>query len=279
MSKIFFITGVSSGFGRAIAAAALKDGNVVAGTVRRQSDAQNFEALQPGRAHACLLDVTDDDEVIRAVEDVESRVGPIDVVIANAGYAHEGTIEESTMDELRRQFAVNVFGALAVVKAVLPHMRRRRAGHILTITSEVGLFTIPALGFYQGSKYALEGLTETLGKEVAPLGIHVIAVEPGEFRTDVAGRSLQHAQRTISEYDGVYSSVRGIAERSGRQAGDPDKAAQAILQILDVPNPPAHLLLGSDAVQAVSAARAALDADLHGWESLSRSTDFVSPTS
>src|SRR5262249_10998275 len=171
--RIFLITGVSTGLGRAFALGALQAGHTVAGTVRQVRDAKAFHALEPERAHPYLLDVTHDREVVRVVDDVESSVGPIDVLISNAGYGHEGIIEESTSQPLRVHLSVNVFGAVAVIKAVLPHMRSRRAGHIVTVTAMGGLTTFPGLGFYHGSKYALEGLTETLGKEVAGLGIHV----------------------------------------------------------------------------------------------------------
>jgi NAD(P)-dependent dehydrogenase (short-subunit alcohol dehydrogenase family) len=213
------------------------------------------------------------------VDDVESTVGPIDVLISNAGYGHEGIIEESTMQQLRDQFAVNVFGAVAVIKAVLPYMRSRRAGHIITITALGGLTTFPGLGFYHGSKYALEGITETLGKEVSGLGIHVTAIEPGGFRTDWADRSMVRAERLIADYDTLFDPLRANRARgSSHQLGDPEKAAQAMLRILDVPKPPAHLILGSDALRLVTADRAAVTADFRRWKQLSLSTDFTDPT-
>ena len=277
--RIFLITGVSTGLGRAFARGALQAGHTVAGTVRQARDAKAFHALEPERAHPYLLDVTHDREVVRIVDDVESTVGPIDVLICNAGYGHEGLIEESTMQQLRDQFAVNVFGAVAMIKAVLPRMRPRRAGHIVTVTGMGGLTTFPGLGFYHGSKYALEGITETLGKEVAGLGIHVTAIEPGGFRTDWAGRSMVRAERLIADYDALFDPLRANRARgNGYQLGDPDKAAQAMLRILDVPDPPAHLILGSDALRLVTAGRAAVTADFRRWEQLSRSTDLTDPT-
>ena len=276
--RIFLITGVSTGLGRAFARGALQAGHTVAGTVRQARDAKAFHALEPERAHPYLLDVTHDREVVRVVDDVESTVGPIDVLICNAGYGHEGLIEESTMQQLRDQFAVNVFGAVAVIKAVLPRMRPRRAGHIITVTAMGGLTTFPGLGFYHGSKYALEGITEALGKEVAGLGIHVTAIEPGGFRTDWAGRSMVRAERLIADYDALFDPLRANRARgNGYQLGDPDKAAQAMLRILDVPDPPAHLILGSDALRLVTAGRAAVTADFRRWQQLSRSTDLTDP--
>jgi NAD(P)-dependent dehydrogenase (short-subunit alcohol dehydrogenase family) len=275
VGKIFLITGVSSGLGRAFAQGALESGHTVVGTVRSQQDADGFERLAPGRAHARILDVTDDEAVFALVKDVESSVGPIGVLIANAGYGHEGIFEESPLSELRAQFAVNVFGAAATIQAVLPHMRARRAGHIFAVTSMGGLTTFPGLAYYHGSKYALEGILEAVGKEVAGFGIHVTAVEPGSFRTDWAGRSMARAERSIPDYDELFEPLRAARQAaSGHQLGDPAKAAAAILRVLDAPDPPAHLLLGSDALRLVAAGRAAVDSDFRNWEELSRSTDF-----
>jgi len=275
MTKIFFITGVSSGFGRAFAEAALAAGHTVIGTLRRASDVAEFAALaDDGRAVPVILDVTDDEAVFAAVAGVEREVGPIDVLIANAGYGHEGVFEESSMADLRRQFDVNVFGAVAVMQAVLPGMRRRRAGRIVGVTSMGGLMTVPGLSYYCGSKYALEAILETLGKEVAGLGIRVTAVAPGSFRTDWAGRSMIRADRSIADYDELMNPIRAARyEANGNQLGDPVKAARAVLSIIDENEPPAHLLLGSDALRLVAAGRAAVDSEIATWADLSRSTD------
>jgi NAD(P)-dependent dehydrogenase (short-subunit alcohol dehydrogenase family) len=273
--KTVLITGVSSGLGRAFAEAALRAGHTVIGTVRRQADADAFTALDAERAHARILDVTDDDAVAATVAEVQESVGPIDVLIANAGYGHEGLVEESSMTDLRRQFDVNVFGAVATIKAVLPGMRQRRSGHIFTVTSMGGLTTFPGLAFYHGSKYALEGITEALAKEVAGFGVHVTAIEPGGFRTDWAGRSMVRAERSIPDYDELFEPLRANrAAGNGRQLGNPEKAAQAVLQVIDAPHPPVHLILGSDALRLVAAGRAAVEKDFSDWEDLSRSTDF-----
>jgi NAD(P)-dependent dehydrogenase (short-subunit alcohol dehydrogenase family) len=272
--RTIFLTGVSSGLGRALAHRAVAVGHVVVGTVRGPADAEAFAALGE-RAHPFVLDVTDDAAVVAAVEETERSIGPIDAVVANAGYGVEGTVEETSMDELRRQFDVNVFGAVATIKAVLPHMRARRAGHVVTITSMAGLITMPGLAYYHGSKYALEGITESLGKEVGPLGVHVTAVAPGSFRTDWAGRSMVRTESALPDYEEVFGPVRAARRAAdGNQLGDPDTAADAILRMLDVPEPPAHLVLGSDALRLVAAGRAAFDADLAAWDELSRSTDF-----
>jgi NAD(P)-dependent dehydrogenase (short-subunit alcohol dehydrogenase family) len=275
MAKTFLITGVSSGFGRALAEAALNNGHSVAGTVRSDADKQSFEALGEG-AHAVILDVTDTKAIAPAVADVESRIGAIDVLVNNAGYGHEGILEESSIDELRRQFEVNVFGAVAMIQAVLPYMRKRRAGHILNITSMGGIITLPGLSYYHGSKFALEGISESLGKEVKELGIKVTAVEPGGFRTDWAGRSMVRAARSIGDYDAIIEPIRKRRmELSGWQVGDPKKAAQAMLNVALSVDPPAHLLLGSDAVRLVDEKMRSLQAEFEAWKSVSLSTDVA----
>jgi NAD(P)-dependent dehydrogenase (short-subunit alcohol dehydrogenase family) len=274
MSRTWFITGVSSGFGRAIAEAALAAGDVVAGSVRREEDRPAFEALAPGRAHALLLDVTDDAAVPAVVDHIEGEIGAIDILVNNAGYGHEGLVEESTLDALRRQFEVNVFGAVAVMKAVLPPMRGRRRGRILNITSMGGLMTLPGLAYYHGSKFALEGISESLGKEVKHLGIHVTAVEPGSFRTDWAGRSMVRAPRSIPDYDALMDPIRERRQAvSGRQIGDPALLAAAVMRLVTAAEPPAHLLLGSDALRLVSEKLDLLRAEFAQWQDLTLSTD------
>ncbi|WP_411098417.1 oxidoreductase [Streptomyces sp. x-45] len=275
-ARTFLITGVSSGLGRAFATAALDAGHTVVGTVRNDADAVAFTALHSERAHARLLDVTDDAAVLAVVGEVEQSVGPVDVLIANAGYGLEGTFEETSLDALRAQFDVNVFGAAATVRAVLPFMRERRRGHILAVTSMGGLATFPGVSAYCGSKYALEGILEAVGKEVAGFNIHVTAVEPGSFRTDWAGRSMVRTPRSIPDYDELFEPIRGARQAArGQQLGNPAKAAAALLRILDAPHPPAHLVLGSDALRLVRAGRAAVESDLDTWEDLTLSTDHT----
>jgi NAD(P)-dependent dehydrogenase (short-subunit alcohol dehydrogenase family) len=272
--KTFLITGVSSGLGRAFAAGALKAGHTVVGTVRRRVDLDAFEALAPN-AHGRLLDVTDEKAVFATVKDVESTVGPIDVVIANAGYGLEGIFEETPLSQLRAQFETNVFGVAATLQAVLPYMRERRSGHLMAVTSMGGLMAPAGLTAYCGSKFALEGLLESLGKEVAGFGIHVTAIEPGSFRTDWAGRSMRRVDRSIADYDDVFTPIREARiQASGNQLGDPAKAAAAVLHVLDSTDPPRHLVLGSDALRLIRAARQTVDQEIDKWESLSRTTDF-----
>lgn len=273
--KIVLITGVSSGLGRAFAEALLQAGYMVVGTVRNQEAAQAFEGVASGSAIARVLDVTDGDAIARAVTEIESEIGPIDALINNAGYGHEGTLEESPMEELRKQFEVNFFGAVAMIKAVLPAMRQRRSGRILNITSMGGLMTMPGISFYHASKFALEGLTSSLGKEIKSFGVFATAVEPGMFRTDWAGRSMVRSERRIADYDTVFGPIRTArAARSGNQPGDPAKAGKAIVKLLESPEPPAHLLLGPDAYDYISKELDSLRAEFASWETVTRSTNF-----
>lgn len=273
-SKLFFITGVSSGFGRALTEEALKAGHRVAGTVRNQQAKQEFDALVPGRSTGWILDVTDFDAIAPLADIVERETGPVDVLVNNAGYGHEGIMEESPLSEVLHQFDVNVFGAVAVIKAFLPAFRARRAGHILNVTSMGGFITMPGISYYCGSKFALQGISETLTKELKPFNIAVTAIQPGSFRTDWAGRSMVRSPRSISDYDPLFGPIRETREkRSGHQPGDPQKAARAILRLIDSPAPPASLLLGSDAVMYVREKLQQMSADIDAWEEISRSTD------
>ncbi|SHE57569.1 Short-chain dehydrogenase [Kaistia soli DSM 19436] len=276
-SKVFLITGVSSGLGRAFAEGALHAGHRVIGAVRQTVDAEAFAARAPGRAHPLLLDVTDFDAIPAAVTDAERQVGVIDVLVNNAGYGHEGVLEESSMDALERQFAANVFGPVAMIKAVLPGMRERRRGHIVNVTSMGGFITMPGITFYCGSKFALEGISEALGKELAGFGIRVTALAPGQFRTDWAGRSMDRTPRTISDYDSVMDPIRAARQaKSGNQPGDPAKAAQALLALVEAENPPARLFLGDDALALVKQKLETMKIELDAWDALSRSTSFES---
>lgn len=267
------ITGASSGLGRAFAEAALAAGHAVIGTVRKSADADAFGALHPTRAKAVVLDVTDFDKAAPTVATLERELGPIDVLVNNAGYGHEGTVEESPLEELQRQFEVNVFGAVAMMKAVLPWMRARRHGRIINITSMAGLVGLPGVSYYAGSKFALEGISESLDKEVSGLGIRVTAVAPGSFRTDWAGRSMVRTARSIADYDAVFDPIRQRRqEASGRQAGDPARAAKAVLELIESASPPQHLVLGNDALLLLHNASKERACERAAWEHISRST-------
>jgi len=216
------------------------------------------------------------DAIDPAVAEIERTIGPISVLVNNAGYGHEGTVEESPLVELRRQFDVNVFGAVAMIKGVLPFMRQRRIGHIINITSMGGYITMPGIAYYCGSKFALEAISETLSKEVKDLGIRVTAIAPGQFRTDWAGRSMIRTGRSIADYDSLMDPIRKARQdKSGKQPGDPARAAQVLLQIVEAENPPTHLLLGDDALRFVREKLQGLNSEFARWENVTRSTDFA----
>lgn len=275
MTKTWMITGVSGGLGREIARAALERGDVVVGTVRKPEAVAAFEALAPGRAHGVVMDVTDTAAIAAAVAKAESVTGTLDVLVNNAGYGLVGAVEEASLDEVRAQFEVNVFGPLAVLKAVLPAMRARRTGRIINITSVSGLAVWAGTGVYCASKWALEGLTQTLAQEVAELGIRVVNVAPGGLRTDFATGSKVIVADKLSDYDGLARDAERImADHAGQEPGDPAKAARAILTIADVEDPPMHLLLGEDALKYAGYAALGLAADIDAWKTLSLSTGF-----
>jgi NAD(P)-dependent dehydrogenase (short-subunit alcohol dehydrogenase family) len=274
-SKIFLITGVSSGLGKAFAEGALAAGHRVIGTVRNADAASTFSAHASGLAHAVVIDVTDFDAIPGAIAKAEREVGPVDVLVNNAGYGHEGILEESTLEDVERQFDANVFGAVAMIKAMLPGMRKRRSGRIVNVTSMGGFITMPGITAYCGSKFALEGISEALGKEVKSLGIHVTALAPGQFRTDWAGRSMIRAERNIADYDAVMDPIRAARQaKSGKQPGNPAKAAQALLKLVESDNPPVRLYLGADALKLVEDKIEAMKDEITAWEAVSRSTDF-----
>jgi NAD(P)-dependent dehydrogenase (short-subunit alcohol dehydrogenase family) len=269
----WMITGVSSGLGAALARAVLARGDRVAGTVRSAADREAFEALAPDRARGFLLDVTDEAALREAIAAAEAASGGLDVLVNNAGYGLVGAVEEASLAEARAQFEVNLFAPLVAIQAVLPFMRARRAGHIVNITSVSGLATWAGTGVYCASKFALEGLTETLAQEVAEIGIRVTNVAPGGLRTNYAGRSLVHARLRLADYDGLARDAsRILAEHAGSEPGDPAKVAAAILKVVDDPAPPMHLLLGADALGYAAARIRLLQAEMERWRALSLST-------
>jgi NAD(P)-dependent dehydrogenase (short-subunit alcohol dehydrogenase family) len=248
----------------------------VIGTVRSEAARQEFGAIDPTRARAIVLDVTDFAAIGYEVAQAERDIGPIDVLVNSAGYGHEGTLEESSLDEMRRQFDVNVFGAVAMIKAVLPFMRERRRGHIINITSMAGYLGLAGIPYYAASKFALEGISEVLANEVRGFGIKVTAVAPGAFRTDWAGRSMVRSPRSIADYDLLFDPIRRAREeKSGQQAGDPARAARAILKAVEANDPPVHLLLGNDALKLVRDKLNSLGKEIDTWESVTRSTEYV----
>jgi NAD(P)-dependent dehydrogenase (short-subunit alcohol dehydrogenase family) len=272
--QTWFITGVSTGFGLELAKLALEQGHTVAGTARRPADLAAFEALAPGRAHAFHLDLTEASTVPGVVAQVIERLGQVDVVVNNAGYGTAGAIEEVTDEQIRRQMEVNFFGALAVMRAFLPYLRRQRKGWILNLSSIAGVLANPGLGLYCASKFALEAVSEALAKEVAPLGIKVVIIEPGPFRTDFAGRSLVVAP-AIPDYAATAGAMRRYFEQAnGRQAGDPVKAARAMLELVNMENPPLRLAMGNRAVDLIRNKLESQLAELAQHESWARSLDY-----
>lgn len=272
----WLVTGAGSGFGGAIAAAALARGDTVFGTVRAPEAAKRFEALAPGRAFALQLDITDDAAVRGRLDALARAHGVPDIVVNNAGHGLVAGVEEASLAEIRAQFEVNVFGAVRVMQALLPGMRARGSGFIVNISSVSGLVGWPGLGLYSGSKFALEGISETLAQEVAAFGIRVMLVEPGGFRTDFAGRSRAVAARPAAGYAGtaLEQCKRILSDHAGHERGDPARAARAILAAIDAPEPPLRLLLGADAVGYALAKLGAQQAEIARWLELSTSTDF-----
>ncbi|MBY5541004.1 oxidoreductase [Rhizobium leguminosarum] len=271
--KTFFITGSNSGFGLAIASAALQAGHRVIGTVRSESSrtalAKTLPALRP-----VLCDITEFDRIDDVVGHAEEEHGPVDVLINNAGYGHEGVLEESPIEEMRRQFEVNVFGAVAIAKAFLPRFRARRQGFIVNVTSMGGMITMPGIAYYCGSKFALQGISEVMRAEMAPFGVHVTTLCPGSFRTDWAGRSMVRTERSIADYDGLFDPIREARQAvSGKQLGDPAKLAAAVLKLIESDSPPPQLLLGSDALRHVSERIVRLQKEIEAWRSVTISTD------
>ena len=274
-TKTFLITGANSGFGKAFFEGALAAGHRVVGTVRKPDATAALRSMSPDRAFPLVLDVTDYDAIPAAVDKAERLAGTIDVLVNNAGYGHEGALEEISLDDMRRQFDANVFGAVAMMKAVLPGMRQRRSGHIVNVTSMGGFITLPGITSYCGSKFALEGISEALAKEVKHLGIRVSTLAPGQFRTDWAGRSMERAPRSIPDYDAVMDPIRvARLAKSGHQPGDPAKAALALLKLVSAEDPPLRLFLGNDALKLVEDKIAAMKHEIAAWEPVSRSTDF-----
>lgn len=275
----WFITGVSTGLGRALAEHLIAEGNVVVGTVRSETAARDFETMSPGHAHGLVMDVTDESAVLEAVAAAEALTGGLDVIVNNAGHGYTGAIEETSLADAKALFDVNVFGPMAVIKAVLPYMRARRAGHIVNITSVSGLAAWHGTALYGASKFALECIGRTLAQEVAPLGIRVTNVAPGGLRTAFAAGHMPGAEPAIADYAETAHVARGVLlGHHGTEPSDPALAAQAIVTAVTADEPPLLLLLGSDALGYAEAEFAALGAEITRWKPLTLSiaaTDAV----
>ena len=273
--RTWVITGSSTGFGRLLAEEVLKTGDHVVATARRVEQVADLEQKYPDRALALPLDVTRQDQVDSAVQKTLERFGRVDVLVNNAGYGVTGAIEEVSDAELEPMYATNVFGLLRVTRAFLPQMRKQRSGHILNLSSIGGLTAGPGWGLYQSTKFAVEGLSEALAQEVAPLGIRVTIIEPGPFRTDFLGRSGVEAAKRISDYSGTADNARRYrSDQNGRQPGDPLKAVQVMIQVVNSPNPPLRLLLGAGALKRVQQKIEAWQKELAAWEPVTVGADF-----
>jgi NAD(P)-dependent dehydrogenase (short-subunit alcohol dehydrogenase family) len=270
---VWFITGCSTGFGRELAAQTLERGFRTVVTARQPEQVDELAAR--GEALVLKLDVTVQAQIDTAIKAAEEKFGGIDVLVNNAGIGYFAAIEEGEESEIRRMFEINLFGLGRMIQAVLPGMRRRRKGCIVNISSLAGLRSAPALGFYNATKFAVEGLSGALLQEVEPLGIKVIVVEPSGFRTDWAGRSANESKKQISDYAKTAGAWRSeIRADSGKQPGDPVRAAQAIIRAVESPKPPRHLLLGNDAYEGAMSKIEELREDFSAVEMIARGADF-----
>lgn len=274
--RTWFITGASRGFGALIAKHALAAGDNVVATARNPQAVTDALGVQPNLLPVAL-DVTDEAQAHAAAAEAVKRFGAIDILVNNAGFGLLGAVEEATADEVERLYRTNVFGLLGVTRAVLPHMRERRSGHIFNLSSVGGYRSGPGFGVYCSTKFAVEGLSEALAAELAPLGVKVTIVEPGYFRTDfLDARSLTVSPRRIADYDATAGAMRERAEQvSHNQPGDPEKLAAAIVALAGEAEPPLRMAFGSDTVEAINAKNAFVAGELARWHDLSVSTDFA----
>ena len=275
MPKTWLITGTSRGLGRELAKAVLDDGDNLVATARRTDGLEELVRAYGERVRAVALDVTDPAAARAAVDVAIAAFGTLDVVVNNAGYADSAPIEDTPDDDFRAQFETNFFGVVNVTKAALPVLRERRSGHFMQVSSVGGrVGGSPGLAAYQSAKFAVEGFSEVLNREVGPLGIKVTIVEPGAFRTDWQGSSMRRAA-VRDDYDETVGAMHRFREAGdGKQAGDPARAARVLLDIARLDDPPLRLLLGSDAVEAVQKSDASRAAETAAWSEVSRSTDF-----
>lgn len=274
-TRIWLITGVSGGLGRALAKEAALQGEIVYGTLRKPEQISEFNELVPGKTFGIQLDINNHGQIKSVVEQIITQSGRIDVLVNNAGYGLFGAIEELSMEEARMQMETNFFSVLAMTQAVLPGLREQRSGHILQISSMSGLRANSGTGLYNASKFALEGMSEALALEIQPLNIHLTLVEPGPFRTDWAGKSSVSAKHKIEDYDlSSGARLRLLQSTSGKQPGDPSKAAKAILLAVNSEHPPLRLLLGKVAMDAVRDKLKTMEEEFSKWEQISLDTSF-----
>ncbi len=277
MSKrVWLITGCSTGFGRELVKIVVKNGEIAIGTVRKASQVAELESIHPELVKGIVLDVQDQSSIDKAAALIKETYGQLDVLVNNAGYGSLGPIEETSEEEMQRQFDVNVYGCVRMIKLALPFMRSQRSGHVLNITSIAGLNGFPGVGIYNGSKFALEGIGEALAAEVRHIGIHVTNIEPGPFRTDWAGRSATFSEASIPEYnESAKKNMEAIQGASGNQVGDPIRGAQAMFDVTKLENPPVHLPLGGPAHKRVGIKLEEMKAEIAKFEYLGKPTDYT----
>lgn len=276
MARRWLITGVSGGFGRLLAEAALERGDNVVGTMRRADHVAEFEALAPGRGHGVLLDVTDRPRVAPAVAEAVEKLGGIDILVNNAGYGLAGALEELADDEIDRAIETNLHGTIYTTRAAIPALRASK-GHIVNFSSMAGMVGIPGMSIYCAAKHAVEGLSESLSQELGAFGVKVTLIEPGAFRTNFASGSQHIARAPLAEYDDTPAGMsrNGMSTYGGSEPGDPNKAIAAILNVIDSPEPPLRLLLGNDAWTWVHRKLEGVNKNIVAWEDVTRSTDFT----
>jgi NADP-dependent 3-hydroxy acid dehydrogenase YdfG len=272
---VWFITGCSTGFGRELVTLLLRQNYRVVATARDVTRIADLVAGHEEDALALPLDVTDTDAIHHAVRQAEQKFGHIDVLVNNAGYGYVGAIEEGEEAPVRTMFDTNVFGLIDMTKAILPGMRKRRSGFVINLSSMGGFVSFPGSGYYAATKHAVEAISDSLSQEVAPLGIKVLIVEPGYFRTDFSGRSINMSKTVIEDYDQTAGERRRATRaRHGLQPGDPVRAAQAIIDVVGSPDPPLRLLLGASALEAVRRKLDVLRTNFDAWEETTRGADF-----
>ncbi len=275
--RTWFITGASTGLGRAIAECVLARGEHVAATFRGTSGAEAFTLRSNGSGRGIVMDLRRDADVERAVAEARELTGSIDVVVNNAGYCMLGAAEELSLAELRDQMEVNFFGMFRVLKAVLPEMRKRRSGHIVQVSSAAGILAAPGMGAYNASKFAMEGLSEALATELKPLGIRLTIVEPGPLRTDFGGRSAKRTSEILPEYDPTAGElIRNIRKYSGRQDGDPARVADIIYDAVTARESPLRLPLGQFALNEIRGKISMIENDIRSWGNVIFNTSFDS---
>ena len=275
-NKTVLITGVSSGLGRALAQKILERGGRVAGTLRNRSQMADFEALASGRAVAIEMDITNSQQVQAGIEKAIAAFGRIDVLANNAGHGLVGAVEETSDEEAQRMLDTNFLGSLRVTRAMLPHMRQQQSGHIINYSAIGGFTGFPGLGVYSAAKAAVDIMSEALAKEVKPFGVDVTILTVGIFRTDFAGRSLQHTKQILDAYQETPAGkFRGFIDNlSGNQPNDPQLAAEAIIKLIESDEPPLHLALGNDALKTIQDKIEQLQQDVRAWQEVSASTAF-----